>query len=164
MSVDDAELKQLLRDRGMRVTSQRLVIHRALREHAGHVSSEQVYERVADALPGISQQTVYSTLSLLADLGMARRVPVPGATARFEARVDTHHHMVCERCGALEDLDVRVATDKALEASRAAGFAPSSAALTVLGLCSKCARTPGAGSSPSLDPPASRRARSRSAR
>jgi Fur family transcriptional regulator, stress-responsive regulator len=138
-SDDEAELKELLRARGMRVTSQRLLIHRALRVHAGHASSEQVYELVGSALPGVSQQTVYSTLTLLAELGLARRVPVPGGTARFEARVDDHHHMVCERCGALEDLDARVPMAKALDASRAAGFAPTSAAVTVLGLCAACA-------------------------
>jgi Fe2+ or Zn2+ uptake regulation protein len=141
MSLDDqAELKDLLRARGMRVTSQRLLIDRALRAHAGHATSEQVYELVGSALPGISQQTVYSTLTLLTELGRARRVPVPGGTARFEARVEDHHHMVCELCGALEDLDARVPVAKALEASRAAGFAPSSAAVTVLGLCAECAR------------------------
>jgi Fe2+ or Zn2+ uptake regulation protein len=140
MSTDEGELKELLRARGMRVTSQRLLIYRALRAHAGHASSDQVYELVGPALPGISQQTVYSTLTLLAELGLARRVPVPGGTARFEARVDDHHHMVCERCGAVEDIDARVSTAKAVEASLAAGFAPTSAAVTVLGLCAACAR------------------------
>jgi Fur family transcriptional regulator, stress-responsive regulator len=140
VTVDDDALRELLRTRGMRVTSQRLVIHRALREQAGHLSSEQVHAIVSPTLPGISQQTVYSTLGLLAQLGVARRVPVPGGTARFEARVDDHHHMVCERCGALEDLEVRVPVAQALDASRAAGFEASSASLTVLGLCSRCAR------------------------
>jgi Fur family transcriptional regulator, stress-responsive regulator len=136
---DDA-LKELLRARGMRVTSQRLVIHRALREHAGHLSSEQVHAMVSPTLPGISQQTVYSALGLLTQLGVARRVPVPGGTARFEARVDDHHHMVCERCGALEDLEVRVPLGRALDAARDTGFEAASASLTVLGLCRRCAR------------------------
>ena len=140
MSADEQALTALLRARGMRVTSQRLLIARALHEHGGHLSSEQLYAIVAPALPGVSQQTVYSTLALLSDLGVARRVAVPGATARFEARVDEHHHMVCERCGALEDLDTRVPVARALEASRAAGFAPRSASVTVLGLCTDCAR------------------------
>jgi Fe2+ or Zn2+ uptake regulation protein len=139
MSADDHELTGLLRSRGMRVTSQRLVIARALREHGGHLTSEQVYAIVAPTLPGVSQQTVYSTLALLSDLGVARRVPVPGATARFEARLDEHHHMVCERCGMLQDLDARVAVGRALEASRSAGFAPRAASLTVLGVCAACA-------------------------
>ena len=138
--MDDDALKELLRDRGMRVTSQRLLINRALRENAGHLTSEQVHAIVAPVLPGVSQQTVYSTLALLAQLGVARRVPVPGGTARFEARVDDHHHTVCERCGALEDLEVRVPVKPALEEARAAGFEPASASLAVVGLCPRCAR------------------------
>jgi Fe2+ or Zn2+ uptake regulation protein len=138
MSNED-ELTALLRARGMRVTSQRLLIARAIRDHGGHLSSEQLYAIVAPALPGVSQQTVYSTLALLSDLGVARRVAVPGATTRFEARLDEHHHMVCERCGTLEDLDARVPVARALDASRAAGFSPRSASVTVLGLCAACA-------------------------
>lgn len=138
--MDDDALRGLLRTRGMRVTSQRLVIHRALRERGGHLSSEQVHAIVSPTLPGISQQTVYSTLALLAELGVARRVPVPGGTARFEARVDDHHHTVCERCGAVEDLDVSMPVGSALDAARAGGFEASSASLAVVGLCSRCAR------------------------
>ena len=122
----------------MRVTSQRLLIDRALREHGGHLSAEQVHELVDPGLPGVTQQTVYSTLALLADLGVARRVAAPGASTRFEARTDEHHHMVCERCGAVEDLDARVSVAKAVGAARDSGFVPSSASVTVLGLCAVC--------------------------
>jgi Fe2+ or Zn2+ uptake regulation protein len=133
-----ADLTELLRERGMRVTSQRLLIDRALREHGGHLSAEQLHELVEPVLPGVTQQTVYSTLALLADLGVARRVPAPGPSTRFEGRTDDHHHMVCERCGAVEDLDARVPVAKAVGAARDTGFAPSSASVTVLGLCADC--------------------------
>jgi Fe2+ or Zn2+ uptake regulation protein len=138
--VTEKDLSTLLHEQGMRVTSQRLVIHRALVEHGGHVSAEQVHELVQPALPGVTQQTVYSTLALLADLGVARRVAVPGASARFEARTEDHNHTVCERCGAIEDLDVRVPVARALGASRESGFAPAGASVVVVGLCADCAR------------------------
>jgi Fe2+ or Zn2+ uptake regulation protein len=123
----------------MRVTSQRLLIDRALRDHGGHLTADQVHELVEPVLPGVTQQTVYSTLALLSDLGVARRVSAPGPSARFEARTDDHHHMVCERCGAIADLDVRVPVSRAVAASRESGFAPASAGVTVLGLCAACA-------------------------
>jgi Fe2+ or Zn2+ uptake regulation protein len=137
--VASSDLRELLRERGMRVTSQRLLIDRALRKHGGHLTAEQVHELVEPALPGVTQQTVYSTLALLSDLGVARRVSAPGPSARFEARSDDHHHMVCERCGAIDDLDVRVPVSRAVAASRESGFAPASASVTVLGLCAVCA-------------------------
>jgi Fe2+ or Zn2+ uptake regulation protein len=132
------ELRQLLRERGMRVTSQRVLIDRALRDHGGHLTAEQVHELVGPVLPGVTQQTVYSTLALLSDMGVARRVPAPGSSTRFEARTDDHHHMVCERCGAIEDLDVLVPVGPAVRASRESGFTPAGASLTVLGLCAAC--------------------------
>lgn len=142
MEAADRELSELLRARGMRVTPQRLLIHRALREQGGHASAEQVHALVASRLPGVSQQTVYSTLALLAELEVARRVPAPGASTRFEARLDDHNHTVCERCGALEDLDVRLPMGRAVDQAKAAGFAPSSASVMVLGLCPRCAGQP----------------------
>jgi Fe2+ or Zn2+ uptake regulation protein len=132
-----ADLTELLRERGMRVTSQRLLIDRALRDDGGHLTADQVHELVEPVLPGVTQQTVYSTLGLLTELGVARRVNAPGPT-RFEARTDAHHHMVCERCGAVEDLHVRVPVARAVGASRERGFVPSSASVTVLGLCADC--------------------------
>jgi Fe2+ or Zn2+ uptake regulation protein len=133
------DLADLLRDRGMRVTSQRLLIERALRDHGGHLTADEVHELVDQSLPGVTQQTVYSTLALLTDLGVARRVAAPGASARFEARLDDHHHMVCQRCGAIEDVDARVPLARAVGAARDAGFVPESAGVTVLGLCAACA-------------------------
>jgi Fe2+ or Zn2+ uptake regulation protein len=138
-----ADLTQLLRERGLRVTSQRLLIERALRDHGGHLTAEQVHELVEAVLPGVTQQTVYSTLALLSDLGVARRVAAPGPSTRFEARTDDHHHSVCERCGAVEDLHVGIPVVRALGASRGSGFAPASASVTVLGLCGACAAKSG---------------------
>jgi Fur family transcriptional regulator, stress-responsive regulator len=133
-----ADLSELLRERGMRVTSQRLLIERKLRDHGGHLTAEQVHELVEPVLPGVTQQTVYSTLALLAELGVAQRVSAPGASTRFEARTVDHHHMVCERCGAIEDLQVRVPVARAVGAARERGFSPESASVTVLGLCADC--------------------------
>jgi Fe2+ or Zn2+ uptake regulation protein len=133
------DLSELLRERGMRVTSQRLLIERALREHGGHLTAEQVHDLVEPSLPGVTQQTVYSTLALLAELGVARRVAAPGSSTRFEAVDGDHHHMICERCGAIEDLHVRVSLGPVTRASRDAGFVPASAGVTVLGLCARCA-------------------------
>ena len=132
------DLSEMLRARGMRVTSQRLLIERALRDHGGHLTAEQVHELVGPVLPGVTQQTVYSTLALLAELGVARRVPAPGPSTRFEGRTDDHHHMVCERCGAIEDLHVRVPVSRVVGAARERGFAPAGASVTVLGLCAAC--------------------------
>src|SRR3954453_23870518 len=104
----DSRLGAALRDRGQRVTSQRLVIHRVLHDLAGHVTADDVLSAVSDRLPGLSLPTVYATLELLEDLGMAGRVAVPGGPARYDARTAPHHHLVCARCGRVDDLEADV--------------------------------------------------------
>jgi Fe2+ or Zn2+ uptake regulation protein len=132
-----ADLATELRSRGHRVTPQRLMIHRALVELGRHASAEEVLERVD--LPTASLPTVYATLDLLAELGFARRISARSGATLYDPRVVPHHHLVCRRCGAIEDLDAQVDTAGALRAARRKGFRPADAELVVSGLCSSCA-------------------------
>src|SRR5919107_5573194 len=100
----DTELRDALARRGLRATSQRLVINRVLREQDRHLSAEAVLDAVADRLPGVSLPTVYATLDLLEELGLARRVP-GGHAQLYDGRRARHDHLVCRRCGAVADLD-----------------------------------------------------------
>src|SRR5215467_14280106 len=104
-SLSDAELSAVLRERGQRVTSQRLVMNRALQELGTHVTAEEVLDSVADRLPNVSLPTVYSTLELFEDLGLVRRIGVRHGALLYDPRPEPHDHMVCDRCGKVEDLD-----------------------------------------------------------
>lgn len=135
----DQELTDRLRDHGLRVTTQRLLLHRFLREHPRHVTAEQIQRGIAPQLPGVSTQTVYSTLELFEQLDLVVRVPSPSGVVLFDSRVHPHHHLLCRACGALSDVDADVDVGPALAAGRATGFAPDSGSVTVLGLCAGCA-------------------------
>ena len=135
----DRELAERLRARGQRVTSQRLVINRVLRERDLHVTAEEVLGAVSATLPGTSLPTVYATLELFEQLGIVRRVNAGTGAVLFDSRTAEHQHVVCRSCGAVQDLDVPLDTAAALEAARDAGFAPGRAALVVDGLCARCA-------------------------
>ena len=134
----DARLAAALRERGQRVTSQRLVIGRLLRELNRHVTAEEVLRRASEQLPGVSLPTVYATLDLLAELGAARRVDI-GGPVLYDPRAEDHAHLRCRSCGGMFDLDVPVDARAALDAARAAGFAPDGAELVVEGRCADCA-------------------------
>src|SRR3954462_5122917 len=116
----EARLVAALRERGQRVTSQRLVIGRLLRELDRHVTAEEVLRRASEQLPGVSLPTVYATLDLLAELGGARRVSV-GGPVLYAPRVADHAHLRCRVCGRVEDLEVDVDTARALRAAKRAG-------------------------------------------
>jgi Fur family transcriptional regulator, stress-responsive regulator len=135
----DERLVSQLRERGMRVTPQRIVIHRELCGHSQHMTAEQVLARVSDVLPGTSLPTVYSTLELLEALGLVRRVGTGNGAVVFDSRVEPHAHTVCRSCGAMVDLEGTAAPDDALARACATGFVPDHAQLVVWGLCPECA-------------------------
>jgi Fe2+ or Zn2+ uptake regulation protein len=134
----EERLVTALRERGQRVTSQRLIIHRLLRDLDRHVTAEEVLRRASEQLPGMSLPTVYATLDLLAELGEARRVSV-GGPVLYDPRTEEHAHLRCRTCGRVEDLAIPMDTARALSAARAAGFEPDAAELVVEGRCAACA-------------------------
>ncbi len=130
-------LTSALRERGMRVTSQRIVVHGALRDLDRHVTAEELLEAVSDRLPNVSLPTIYATLDLLEELGMVRRVHRAGTTL-FDPRTDPHHHLVCSVCGSIEDLDVDFDTSAIERAAREHGFEHERVEALVHGRCAGC--------------------------
>ncbi len=135
----DERLAGKLRERGMRVTPQRLVMHRALCGHAQHMTAEQLLASVSDVLPGTSLPTVYATLELLEGLELVRRVGTGTGAVVFDSRVEPHAHTVCRQCGAMTDLEGTAAPDDVLAHAGADGFVADYAQLVVWGLCRTCA-------------------------
>lgn len=137
---DDAELSALLRERGLRATSQRVVMHRLLRDRDRHVSAEELLSEASERLPGVSLPTVYSTLELFEQLGIVRRVNGGGGTLLWDTRAGAHHHMICRDCGRIEDMDTSLDLGRALRSAARAGFEADRAEVVVSGLCASCAR------------------------
>jgi|GEM_PF-262068 len=94
---------KLCRDRGLKVTPQRIEIYRELTASAEHPDAETIYRRVKRRLPAISFNTVYQTLRKLQQNQIIMRVGMPAERARFDADLTRHHHFICERCGAIRD-------------------------------------------------------------
>jgi Fe2+ or Zn2+ uptake regulation protein len=136
---DDAELTELLRERGLRATSQRVVMHRLLRDRNRHVSAEELLSEASDRLPGVSLPTVYATLELFEQLGIVRRVNGGGGTLMWDTRADAHHHMICRNCGRIEDMETPLDLERARRSAARAGFRPDRAEVVVSGLCASCA-------------------------
>lgn len=132
------DLVELLHSRGQRVTSQRLLILRELRRRGQHATAEEIHRTVQRELPGVSVPTIYATLELFVELGLARRIETSTA-ALYDAGLEPHQHAVCRRCGRVDDVDGRLNANALLGAARAAGFHPQGAELIISGLCASCA-------------------------
>jgi Fe2+ or Zn2+ uptake regulation protein len=134
----DQRLIAKLRERRSRVTSQRLVIHRALCARTQHMTAEQLLAEVSDVLPGLSLPTVYATLDLLEELGLAHRLPTGNGAVLFDSRVEPHAHAVCRSCGLAMDLEAVPAPARAFAAASKSGFLVDHAQLVIWGLCQRC--------------------------
>jgi Fur family transcriptional regulator, peroxide stress response regulator len=91
------------RDAGMNVTPQRIAVYRALLESEEHPTPEMLFNAVSPAMPSLSLATIYKSLEALQSLGLVREVPVVRDSRRYDANLDAHHHLVCERCGSVTD-------------------------------------------------------------
>ena len=132
------DLTTALRERGMRVTPQRVVVHRALRELDRHVTADELLDAVTDRLPSVSLPTIYATCELLEELGMIRRVQRAGTTL-FDPRTEPHHHLVCTTCGSVDDLELELDSADLQRAAAGIGFAPERVEAIVHGRCAACA-------------------------
>jgi Fe2+ or Zn2+ uptake regulation protein len=121
----------------MRVTPQRVVLHRALNELDRHVTADELLEAVGDRLPNVSLPTIYATLELLEGLGMVRRVQRAGTTL-YDPRTDEHHHLVCVSCGSVQDIESDVDTEALARLAARRGFHPERVEAVVHGRCAAC--------------------------
>src|SRR5947209_14234930 len=132
------DLVHILHSRGQRVTPQRLAILRALRDHGAHATAEEIRRAIRHDLPGTSVPTVYATLDLLTELGLARKLDLGLGSSRYDARTDPHQHSVCRRCGRIDDLEFELDRNRLARATAAARFHADAAELVVTGLCEAC--------------------------
>jgi Fur family ferric uptake transcriptional regulator len=128
----------LLRERGYRVTGQRLAVLRAVTGEP-HLTADAVAATVRAELGTISLQAVYDVLEVLENVGLIRRIQPAGSPARFEARVsDNHHHVICRVCGRTADVDCAVGFAPCLTAADDMGYDIDEAEVIYWGRCPEC--------------------------
>src|SRR5262245_45249746 len=102
-----AELTDLFRTQGLRVTPQRQAIFGLLQQEDSHPTVETLYERARAEMPTMSLKTVYQTVHDLEALGEVHVLDLGTGTLRVDPNVeDDHHHLVCTTCGRIRDLPV----------------------------------------------------------
>jgi len=135
LSPDPADL---LRQRGIQVTAQRLAVLRAVSRRP-HVTADVVADLVRREIGAISLQSVYDALGLLVAEGLVRRIQPAGSAALFEDRVgDNHHHLICRDCGRVVDIDCAVGAAPCLKAVEDKGYEIDEAEVAYWGRCPDC--------------------------
>jgi len=136
----NAQLRDYLAGQGLRSTSQRDVILTIFVRAGRHVSAEELYVRVKKAHPGIGYATVYRTLKLLAEAGLAEERRFDDGFTRFEYRAanDHHDHLICTQCGAILEFENERIEALQQDIARKKGFKVQSHKLELYGQCASC--------------------------
>ena len=103
--MDTEGIKRSLEGSGLRCTPQRYAVMAFLMENPVHPTAAEVFEAVNRMDPRSSRATIYNNLRDLVQVGLVREVAVEGRAARFDVKGMRHHHFICDRCGAVEDLE-----------------------------------------------------------
>ena len=127
------------RAHGLPVTVQRRRIFEALCDRTDHPMPDQVYAAVRDTLPGVSRTTVYRVLDTLVRVGVLAKACSPSAASRVDPRTSRHHHLVCQRCDRLIDVDDEAVAHRIRPPDvRRRGFAIQGYSIYFTGLCAEC--------------------------
>jgi len=132
------EFEKVCRKEGLKITHQRLEVFKELLHSKDHPSVEKLYRRLLRRLPTISLDTVYRTLTTLEQHGLVNRVQTLESQARFEGKIDNHHHVICKKCGKITDfhwtlLDATALPDEIVKWGRI-----EHKNITLHGLCKEC--------------------------
>ena len=98
-------LARFLEEHSLKHTRQRDEILSVFLEAKGHVTSEELYSRVRERAPAIGYTTVYRTMKLLCDAGLASERHFDDGNTRYEIAHEHHDHLVCTRCGKIIEFE-----------------------------------------------------------
>jgi Fur family peroxide stress response transcriptional regulator len=131
-----------LRERGQRITPQRLAILRILAVSDGHPSVEEIHNLVVKDFPTTSLATVYKTITLLKELGEVLELEFSQGSNRYDGtKPFPHPHVVCTACKRIVDPDLESLSAMTTEVSEQTGFKVADHRLDFYGLCPECQKT-----------------------
>ncbi|MCP1101772.1 Fur family ferric uptake transcriptional regulator [Aequitasia blattaphilus] len=107
MSINQETFKTLLKEKGLKITQQRLIVLEVLASQKDkHLSAEDIYELVREDYPDIGLATIYRTVQLLYEMKLVDRISLDDGYTRYEIAqtsleegVHHHHHLICKECG-----------------------------------------------------------------
>ena len=134
-------LDRKLSNLGYRLTPQRIMILSAIENSDSHISAEEIYAQVRAHYPQVNISTVYRTLELLKELELVTEISLGDGRVRYHCMgKGHHHHLVCQECGAIIDLDESVLSPLKDTLLREYKFIADLRHLAIFGRCVKCSQ------------------------
>lgn len=132
-------MNERLRELGYRLTPQRQLIMAALQDSDDHISAEEIYAQVHAKYPNVNISTVYRNLELLKSLGLVTETDMGEGRVRYHfGEKGHHHHLICEKCGTIIEVDESMFLPLKGSLLDVYGFQANISHLAIFGRCTKC--------------------------
>ncbi|HLE41751.1 MAG TPA: transcriptional repressor [Nitrospirota bacterium] len=134
------QLMEYLAGQGLKSTQQRDEILKIFVGAGRHLSAEELYALVKKSYPGIGYATVYRTLKLLAEAGLAEERRFEDGFTRYEYRATNghHDHLICTKCGSIIEFENARIEELQQDVARKNKFLVQNHKLELYGLCAVC--------------------------
>ncbi len=130
-----------LSEQGYRLTPQRIMILSAIENSDNHISAEEIYAHIAAKYPKVNISTIYRTLELLKRLGLVTKTDLGEGRVRYHpVEKGHHHHLVCQECGAITNLDESLLAPLKSALLQEYKFSADLRHLAILGRCINCSK------------------------
>ena len=145
--MNEEKVKDLLREKGLKVTSQRLMVLNILSTHGDeHLTVEEIYDLAKEESPEIGLATIYRSVQVLLELHVIEKVTFDDGFARYELNGEEtgsghrHHHAICTQCGKVYSLETDLLDTLEKQVFKSLGFEVTDHEVKLYGLCSACRR------------------------
>ena len=140
MESEQDVLEKFISKHNLKVTRQRRAVLKCFLESRDHISAEELYRAVSEKEPKIGLATVYRTLSLLTQSGLAIELDFGDGQKRYEHNKSNNHHdhMICTKCGNIIEFNHPLIEKFQEDVAASNGFSIISHKLDMFGICSKC--------------------------
>ncbi len=132
------DLDIVLREMGFKVTPQRLAIYEVLQNCNMHPTAEMIYNIISVDFPTMSLATVYKTLDLLTGSDIIQELNIGENISRYDINPKPHPHILCTKCGKLEDVDMVLPKILRNRAQTSSGYDIHKLQLYFYGICPYC--------------------------
>ncbi len=141
--MNQEDFKELLREKGLKVTSQRLLVLQIMAEHPDeHLTTEQIYDLVRETNPEIGLATIYRTVQVLVELHLIDKISFDDDVARYELRNSStkhhHHHAICLGCGKVFSFEDDLLENLEAAVDERLGFSVVDHEVKLYGYCRDC--------------------------
>ncbi|MGQ9572035.1 MAG: Fur family transcriptional regulator [Dehalococcoidia bacterium] len=128
-----------LQREGYRLTPQRMMVLDIIHDSAGHISAEEIHQKVRQRYPFVNVSTIYRTLNLLKKLRLISETDLGEGYVRYELlERERHHHLVCRQCGQSFAFEHELLRPLQLRLLKKYGFAADVDHFAIFGLCQRC--------------------------